>query len=882
MGKWYRLPVVKAVLVLLSTVAAVAVGVSLFICIAFSGTTSGNISSVLTAESYEDTESFDDLMGTAAETALEYEAAGRQFETEGKYDPDKLVDIVDYNEFTTITGENTSGIAYRLGDLIEMGYKIWNNGTDRDQKIVVCQREDGSYHYYYWEDFRQMVRDGTMELSASDGYFTTAGYDNLVEEMLNVLENDESLHDYWGGNIAITDTAETASNSGTADAGDETAEAVSEGEDSYRDAWIMYAADEEFKPDGAESILDIVNSQEIWNGELENILNDLENTAIRIYDTYNVYQNGVEEWTEGNTNFTWLLVDMTAKQVYTNNSKYEDYRAAEENIRTLAEQKNTKYVIVCPKLEDFETNIAEASATEWRRKVEAYSGLDDNYFFAAAVDTTYPIQDVFYSSEKGFANAAPYLNRVGMISVIGLLLFVTALVWLTLAAGRRANDEELYLNGFDRWKTELGAAAVILPWIVLTVIWGSGWNGIGYTTSYNDTYSAMYYVADINSMELLALEVYIALTVLLFWAGYLSLVRRIKGKTVWKNSILWQVIRLFRKFGGFLREVWRGRSVVWHTVIAFGGVVLVHWVAWICAHNGLALLLMLAVEAAAGYVLLRDAMEQDKIKKGVQELSDGNMDYQIPLEKLHGDNLETAKAVNDVGNGLQRAVEEKMKSGRLKTDLITNVSHDIKTPLTSIINYVDLLKRENIDNPKVQEYIRILEEKAQRLKNLTEDVVEASKVSSGNIKLELMDVDLAEMVNQAVGEFTERMEANNLTMVVSMPDQPAVVHVDNRRMWRVLENVFSNAAKYAMPGTRIYIDLCREAGKVVFSMKNVSAQPLNIKAEELTERFIRGDISRSTEGSGLGLSIARTLTEMQGGTFELYLDGDLFKVTIEF
>ncbi len=210
------------------------------------------------------------------------------------------------------------------------------------------------------------------------------------------------------------------------------------------------------------------------------------------------------------------------------------------------------------------------------------------------------------------------------------------------------------------------------------------------------------------------------------------------------------------------------------------------------------------------------------------------------------------------------------------------MSHDIKTPLTSIINYVDLLKQENFEDPKIQRYIEVLEQKAQRLKTLTEDVVEASKVSSGNITLECMNINLVEMIQQTSGEFEEKFAARDLKEVLTLPEEEALIYVDGRRTWRILENIYNNAAKYAMPGSRIYGDLKIMPGAVVFSLKNVSEQPLNISADELTERFIRGDISRSTEGSGLGLSIAKTLTEMQKGTFELYLDGDLFKVTIAF
>ena len=241
-----------------------------------------------------------------------------------------------------------------------------------------------------------------------------------------------------------------------------------------------------------------------------------------------------------------------------------------------------------------------------------------------------------------------------------------------------------------------------------------------------------------------------------------------------------------------------------------------------------------------------------------------------------------AEKVNDIGGGLNRAVDEAMRNERLKTDLITNVSHDIKTPLTSIINYVDILKRSDIADEKIRGYLDILEAKAHRLKTLTEDVVEASKVSSGNITLEYMDVDLRELIRQTEGEMAEKFAARKLTMVVSLPEEPAVIHVDGRRMWRVLENIFNNAAKYAMPGTRVYADLTASESEVHFSLKNISEQPLNIPAEELTERFIRGDISRSTEGSGLGLSIAKSLTSMQGGKFELYLDGDLFRADLSF
>ena len=241
-----------------------------------------------------------------------------------------------------------------------------------------------------------------------------------------------------------------------------------------------------------------------------------------------------------------------------------------------------------------------------------------------------------------------------------------------------------------------------------------------------------------------------------------------------------------------------------------------------------------------------------------------------------------ADYINHIGEGLDAAVENSLKNERMKTELITNVSHDIKTPLTSIINYIDLLKRENPEDPKIRGYLEVLENKAQRLKVLTEDVVEASKASTGNITLEMTELNFVELINQVIGEFEEKFEERNLQMVVHFDEEEAIICADGRRLWRVLENVFGNVSKYAMENTRVYVDMNVNRPNVRLSLKNISAQPLNITADELTERFIRGDVSRNTEGSGLGLSIAKDLVQLQGGTFNLYLDGDLFKVTIEF
>ena len=301
-----------------------------------------------------------------------------------------------------------------------------------------------------------------------------------------------------------------------------------------------------------------------------------------------------------------------------------------------------------------------------------------------------------------------------------------------------------------------------------------------------------------------------------------------------------------------------------------------------------AILGLLLVDGLMVVYVIQTNLDREKIIGGIERICDGDLQYQIDTTDMHGGNLKLATAVNHIGEGIRGAVETSIKDERLKADLITNVSHDLKTPLTSIINYVNLIKREQVDNEKIREYVEILDQKSQRLKTLTEDLVEASKASSGNVNLVCGKINLVELFNQTVGEFTEKFEEKGLQVVATYAQSGLYIWADSRRIWRVVENLFNNIYKYAMPNTRVYIDVnvLQPAGgeqeKVEVSVKNISAQPLNIDADQLTERFIRGDVSRSTEGSGLGLSIAKDLTKLQGGDFQIYLDGDLFKVMLTF
>ena len=348
-------------------------------------------------------------------------------------------------------------------------------------------------------------------------------------------------------------------------------------------------------------------------------------------------------------------------------------------------------------------------------------------------------------------------------------------------------------------------------------------------------------------------------------------------------TAIWILVWILRFLWNMALVILNHAGIVMQVSICFVSYLLLQILLCVLSGKGVLSIAVLAVfNLAVLAVLVTDSIQRQKLLNAVQEINSEEGDTRIPENGMFARNRQMAAAINDLGDGLRHALQEQMKSERMKADLITNVSHDLKTPLTSIINYVDLLKREDLHNEKANEYLIVLDQKSQRLKQLTEDLVEASRASSGNVVLNICRIDVKELLMQTSGEFVERFEARGLQLVENYPQNPQYVDVDGRRLWRIIENLFRNVEKYAMPHTRVYLDLINDGDRVAFSLKNISENPLNISPEELTERFTRGDESRSTEGSGLGLSIAKDLTEIQQGTFEIYLDGDLFKVTVSF
>lgn len=474
------------------------------------------------------------------------------------------------------------------------------------------------------------------------------------------------------------------------------------------------------------------------------------------------------------------------------------------------------------------------------------------------LDSEYPVMDSFYDSHMYFERYTGWGKSAIIGGLLSFLTGIAALALLTIQAGRTTCDRDLHMMGVDRVPTEVMVCMMGLSIVCLCGI-------------------PIAYVLETSIYDLFFVTLIVLGEIIfgsLFLVAWMSITRRLKGKRFWKNSFCHAIVQSCKKV--YLARQTSGRTILGFTVLVLANILAV------LTMGGFGVFLILMADGLVLLYLIREGAGRQVIRDGLARIASGELDFKIDINGLSGENREMAEAVNRVGDGLQNAVKETLKSERLKADLITNVSHDIKTPLTSIINYVDLLKREDIQDPKIRGYIEVLESKSQRLKQLTEDLVEASKVSSGNVVLDMQPIQLGELVRQTNGEFEEKFAARSLELICRVPEEPVVIFADGRRMWRVIENLYNNVAKYAMPSTRVYVEVKKIGCRVIFEIKNISEHPLNIKAEELTERFIRGDVSRSTEGSGLGLSIAQDLVKMQNGTFDIYLDGDLFKVTITF
>lgn len=501
-----------------------------------------------------------------------------------------------------------------------------------------------------------------------------------------------------------------------------------------------------------------------------------------------------------------------------------------------------------------------------------------------ASDRSYALTDVFQLAKTAFQQERSASRIQFPALVLCTLISVALAAYVLYATGKQKDSDTITLFWYDHlWGDVFAVGGVIIASFLLSM---------ASNYSYFFLYDNRMYLYD--RTEMFVVSVALMLTLLLLST---SLLRRLRAKTLWTNTLAYKLhqkyqgnsevkrIKREEKAAAKLKRIQNPDNAnrwLIALILAFFAAVAAAELAMCLLWEGPAVVVLVFVaigELVAMLYVLWFAYGLIRLRRATREIQDGNYNVQLNLRRFPRYLRASALSLQDIQAGLKTAIDSAVRDQRMKTELITNVSHDLKTPLTSIISYVDLLKRCDIKDEKASEYIGILDEKSARMKTLVEDLVEASKATSGSIDLNPVSVNLCELTLQAIGEHTDEFTALNIELRFLQPETPVYVYADSQKTWRIVENLFNNARKYAMPHTRVFIDVQAIDGRGIFTMKNISNYPIDVSAEELTQRFVRGDASRSGEGSGLGLSIAKSLSELQGGTFEVSVDGDLFRIS---
>ena len=510
------------------------------------------------------------------------------------------------------------------------------------------------------------------------------------------------------------------------------------------------------------------------------------------------------------------------------------------------------------------------------KTVEISSTDGDYYTLLGYLSKELSFGSQFWVNMKIHDVLQPFQDGSSLITLTVCLYLaaLTSLIFLFCSAGHRHNESGILPNPQDLIPLDLYAAVVVIVFFCIA-------------SFALECIEGYYGFTGIYLLDLSIFAVCVLADGLLLLATLMTIATRLKLGKWWRNTICYKLLRWCRRL---LKGIRRASAdllhilpLTWRTTALVGGILLAQTFLTLLMfdsyNSGFFFLVTLVVDLAIAAAAMWLSHQLRLLQDTARALAEGQPEAKADTSKMFFDCRRHGEHLNAIGAGMALAVEQKLKSERLKTELITNVSHDIKTPLTSIVNYVDLLKQEDLPETATK-YVAVLDRQSHRLKKLTEDLVEASKASTGNIAVKPEPIVVNEIIHQAIGDYNEKLLAGRLDVIISTYEGSVMALADGRLLWRVLDNLLSNICKYAFPETRVYIDLEQAAGRVRLSVKNISRAPLNIRADELTERFVRGDASRHTEGSGLGLNIAQSLMELMGGTFRISTDGDLFKVEL--
>lgn len=608
------------------------------------------------------------------------------------------------------------------------------------------------------------------------------------------------------------------------------------------------------------------------NSEYKTLVTNLQIASSELFQNYTEYTKYLKEYGKGSTNlvFCYRFVQNGKPVYYTNTDA--DFRAMKADDISAMFSKFTKFIAYNPDKMQISTNTG-LNAQNLRTILTQYDySFQDDSRLWVGINDTYTNEDIFKTAADMYNKNDPFFLIWGIAAIVAIIIFIMTFAFMTkiervvVFEGKKAARMEK--------NDHIGIELYVIAWIVVIAVFLIALREFGY---YLPIRNEQVYAAAA------AFGLFIFIFHIIFCALYLCGIRKIRTGRLFKDSIF---VWLFKKIKQSALETYDNGHLVSRTWLPYLLFLCLNLVLVLWDVKGI--LIAFVMDMIVGTWMFMETKYRTDIVDGIEKIKGGDFAHKIDTTHLHGDNLILAKSVNSIGDSIHKAVETSMKDEKMKADLITNVSHDIKTPLTSIINYVDFLKRENIADEKIRGYIQVLDTKSQRLKQLTDDLVEASKISSGNISIQHERINFVEFINQVFGEFAEKFDSRGLKLVKNLPANPVYIKVDSRHIFRVIENLYNNIYKYALEGTRVYLNMdtfieeSTKKARVYLAIKNISAQPLNASAEELTERFVQGDEARASEGSGLGLSIAKNLTKSLGGDFDLQLDGDLFKVTLTF
>ena len=642
-------------------------------------------------------------------------------------------------------------------------------------------------------------------------------------------------------------------------------------------AYVYNTADKEYEAlqqgmsegDGqAVLCITIQNATGADENDLRNVKNILENAPLTFWKlTATTYSYGTSDWTA------------EMRYPYTQEQQTEQVTMSETVVSaptTVTSQPvELSYVGGIPGDGIQNRTDYDSSEADYLSTVQGSDAGTDYYVLSVIPDADSLVKkegvgvwgsDYFVQINE-IVNLADHMKySVYVILALSLTVFVASFVYLVSAAGHKKDQKQVQGSFLCKVPADLFTVICLVAESSLAV-------GISLLGNAGSPDNYVFYAA--------------AMFFLLLCGGWLALgylldfAVRIKLGKWWRNTLIYKVLRsIYRGWN----KVGENKSILWKGLAIFLGVNFLEVLIFVVFGVDYSKIMIVwfaekAVILFAGGEIL---IQMKRLQEGGKHIAEGDMDYQIDTEHMLPALKEHAADLNRINEGVSKAVNEKMKSERFKTELITNVSHDIKTPLTSIINYVDLLEKEEIPNENAKEYLEVLERQSARQKKLIEDLIEASKASSGSLSVNLEKLEAGVFLVQTVGEFKEKTEKNKLDLQIKKPEEPIYIMADGRHFWRVIDNLMNNICKYAQPETRVYINLEQTGEKVQITFRNTSRYPLNISSEELMERFVRGDSSRNTEGNGLGLSIAGSLMELMHGKMQLFVDGDLFKVVLEF